>query len=280
MKVMIVFFSLFVFIASRKFSNFENIFISKIMYPYTHKLQEHKPIVTFINENVDFPLESIKQTLEKSIELKKLVNISRLVFILDTMYNLTDEMLLSKADYVELVIHEFTLFRIYNTKAKSGVSILFDINSISNNVNDGDIISTFIYMLYIYLKMLVNYKFELFIALVISFTTYFISTRVYNNNHSNTIINHQEITTTTSNYNKIYYEKGRRLPTAKDINATEQEKKCQVCCINRINTVIIDCGHSYLCSNCAKIMLKADDPSCPICRKRIVEGFINVFDAV
>ena len=52
---------------------------------------------------------------------------------------------------------------------------------------------------------------------------------------------------------------------------TPEELFCKVCFDNKVNTCIIDCGHTCLCSECIATIMN-DTKKCPICRKKIVKG--------
>jgi hypothetical protein len=53
----------------------------------------------------------------------------------------------------------------------------------------------------------------------------------------------------------------------------KQDISCKICFENEINTIILDCKHSCICSKCAKLDLK----KCPICRKKITKGISDFF---
>jgi hypothetical protein len=55
---------------------------------------------------------------------------------------------------------------------------------------------------------------------------------------------------------------------------TPESLVCKVCMENKIDAVIIDCGHACLCRDCGK---KIVTQSCPICRKKIVRGIKNMY---
>lgn len=47
----------------------------------------------------------------------------------------------------------------------------------------------------------------------------------------------------------------------------QENDECEVCCNAVVDCVIMPCGHSYMCSNCAKRL--EETHKCPICRMRI-----------
>lgn len=49
------------------------------------------------------------------------------------------------------------------------------------------------------------------------------------------------------------------------LESSETSKECQICCVNKYNTVFLPCGHVYACVKCASPLLQ-----CPICRNRIM----------
>lgn len=52
---------------------------------------------------------------------------------------------------------------------------------------------------------------------------------------------------------------------------SETSNECQICCVNKYNTVFLPCGHIYACVKCASPLLQ-----CPICRNRI-ENVARIF---
>jgi len=53
----------------------------------------------------------------------------------------------------------------------------------------------------------------------------------------------------------------------------DDEDLCKICYENKIECVILECGHRILCGKCARLPLK----ECPICRKKIVR-IVKTFD--
>jgi len=53
----------------------------------------------------------------------------------------------------------------------------------------------------------------------------------------------------------------------------EDEDLCKICYENKIECVILECGHRILCGKCARLPLK----ECPICRKKIIR-IVKTFD--
>ena len=51
---------------------------------------------------------------------------------------------------------------------------------------------------------------------------------------------------------------------------------CSICKNKKINTFILDCEHSCMCSNCSKKIMETTK-KCPICRKDIKSGIKNMF---
>ncbi len=66
----------------------------------------------------------------------------------------------------------------------------------------------------------------------------------------------------------------------KEYNPKNDDKStlCKICLTNKKNTIIIDCGHHVMCSNCARIILKEKCKKCPVCRKEIKHGINEVFE--
>jgi len=61
---------------------------------------------------------------------------------------------------------------------------------------------------------------------------------------------------------------------AKDATpGNEDEDLCKICYENKIECVILECGHRILCGKCARLPLK----ECPICRKKIIR-IVKTFD--
>jgi len=56
-------------------------------------------------------------------------------------------------------------------------------------------------------------------------------------------------------------------------NGSSGSETCVVCYQNKINCVLLECGHRALCMNCGKKLI-----DCPICR-RPIERIIRVYDA-
>ena len=71
--------------------------------------------------------------------------------------------------------------------------------------------------------------------------------------------------------------------TKKDTEAKEGTKDEEMCCICIANlkcATIIDCGHYCLCNGCARKLLETisnTTPTCPVCRKTIKEGIIQIY---
>ena len=71
--------------------------------------------------------------------------------------------------------------------------------------------------------------------------------------------------------------------TKKDTEAKEGTKDEEMCCICIANlkcATIIDCGHYCLCNGCARKLLETTSnttPTCPVCRKTIKEGIIQIY---
>lgn len=49
------------------------------------------------------------------------------------------------------------------------------------------------------------------------------------------------------------------------LECSETSNECQICCVNKYNTVFLPCGHVFACVKCASPLQQ-----CPLCRKRIV----------
>jgi len=65
-------------------------------------------------------------------------------------------------------------------------------------------------------------------------------------------------------------------PEAKDpvtAPGNEDEDLCKICYENKIECVILECGHRILCGKCARLPLK----ECPICRKKNIR-IVKTFD--
>jgi hypothetical protein len=71
-----------------------------------------------------------------------------------------------------------------------------------------------------------------------------------------------------------------KMPTGKAEKAkegTDERLICKICMDNLINTHIIDCNHAQFCSECAKEVVKSDNPKCPICRCEIKKGISDIY---
>lgn len=60
-------------------------------------------------------------------------------------------------------------------------------------------------------------------------------------------------------------------PTDEELNQNIDSINTCITCNHRLrNTVIVDCGHSVLCTVCSKQLVTTSTvPVCPICRKKI-----------
>jgi len=68
----------------------------------------------------------------------------------------------------------------------------------------------------------------------------------------------------------------RRIKTQKIPEENKDETKvCKICYDALIGTAVIDCGHSYMCPDCARLEPK----ECAICKKKIKQGITAVFSA-
>jgi len=67
----------------------------------------------------------------------------------------------------------------------------------------------------------------------------------------------------------------KRRKIEKSDKDTPEELICKVCFENKVNTCIIDCGHTCLCSECIATIMN-DTKKCPICRKEVVKGMQTV----
>ena len=63
-------------------------------------------------------------------------------------------------------------------------------------------------------------------------------------------------------------------------NKVSEEKLCVICLDNEKTTAFFRCGHKVCCHECAKNILKNNDPEqkkCPVCRK-VVGGILRIYD--
>ena len=65
----------------------------------------------------------------------------------------------------------------------------------------------------------------------------------------------------------VLAQMGGMMPQNQLIRNDSDANLCKVCMVNRINTVMVPCGHQCICSECAKTLNK----ECPICRKRVTQ---------
>jgi hypothetical protein len=56
-----------------------------------------------------------------------------------------------------------------------------------------------------------------------------------------------------------------------------EELVCKICFENKINTMVLDCAHCCMCSNCARQILSKKKRECPICKKEIKKGIKDMF---
>jgi hypothetical protein len=64
-------------------------------------------------------------------------------------------------------------------------------------------------------------------------------------------------------------------PSYQVTEATEGEDACYVCCVNRPNATLPNCGHTGICCACASRLMRSQTPRCPLCR-----AMISHFDVV
>lgn len=89
------------------------------------------------------------------------------------------------------------------------------------------------------------------------------------------------------NYNKKKNNKKRKLSTTTQIPDEEdvldkdilEELLCIICMERKINTVILDCGHSKMCVTCSRVIIFGEETNrkCPVCRKELKKGIIKIF---
>ncbi len=72
-----------------------------------------------------------------------------------------------------------------------------------------------------------------------------------------------------------YYAKTRQVTPAvmeghsKDTSkVSHDDKLCKICYVNNANTIVNNCGHAGMCSDCARNVLKSF-PTCMMCRGNI-----------
>ena len=58
----------------------------------------------------------------------------------------------------------------------------------------------------------------------------------------------------------------------------EGEELCVICYKRTPSTACVDCGHKAICVTCVRELIKRGDIHCPMCRKKVVKGFIRVYD--
>jgi rubrerythrin len=57
----------------------------------------------------------------------------------------------------------------------------------------------------------------------------------------------------------------------------EAKETCSVCLVEKINRVLIPCGHIVLCGGCADTIIRDGPRRCPVCREEFVETHHVVF---
>jgi rubrerythrin len=57
----------------------------------------------------------------------------------------------------------------------------------------------------------------------------------------------------------------------------EAPQTCSVCLVEKVNRVLIPCGHIVLCGGCADTIIAVAPRRCPICREEIVWSHQVVF---
>ena len=57
---------------------------------------------------------------------------------------------------------------------------------------------------------------------------------------------------------------------------TPEEITCSICMNKKINTYVLDCEHSCMCSICSTKIMETSK-KCPLCRKEIKLGIKNMF---
>lgn len=63
------------------------------------------------------------------------------------------------------------------------------------------------------------------------------------------------------------------LDPRKQGDSDDEKKHCKLCFDAYVSTVIIDCGHSFMCNSCARL----EPEKCFICNVKIVEGIRTLF---
>lgn len=70
---------------------------------------------------------------------------------------------------------------------------------------------------------------------------------------------------------KAYWEEGKK-------GEEREGDVCSVCMDAKKDSILVDCGHRATCFSCGNMLLQANPPLCPICRKRIRQ-VVKIFDA-
>jgi len=65
--------------------------------------------------------------------------------------------------------------------------------------------------------------------------------------------------------------------TAAATAAAKAPETCSVCLVEKVNRVLIPCGHIVLCGGCADTIIRDGPRRCPVCRAEIVETHHVVF---
>jgi rubrerythrin len=77
--------------------------------------------------------------------------------------------------------------------------------------------------------------------------------------------------------NKIVAKERLADATAAATAAAKATETCSVCLAEKVNRVLIPCGHIVLCGGCADTIIAVAPRRCPICREEIVWSHQVVF---
>ena len=90
-------------------------------------------------------------------------------------------------------------------------------------------------------------------------------------------------------FNAMYNQMAENIKVAEDANDKvnkavvaaqrnhEAPQTCSVCLVEKVNRVLIPCGHIVLCGGCADTIIAVAPRRCPICREEIVWSHQVVF---
>lgn len=70
---------------------------------------------------------------------------------------------------------------------------------------------------------------------------------------------------------------GEEIKNKEIIENIPNDRICIVCMKNKIDIVIVDCGHICICKSCGRIIMIEGHKTCPMCMTKIIKGFQDIF---